>query len=313
MAWGDFFGGSNPTWETETRQSWRGRSGSLGPAWQTQERRVAKPGSSGGWGGGRNPLDDLLKGFDKESAALTDKLKTIYDGYTGSYEELEGKVSPIMDLIEQDIGKFEDYIGDYEGLISGMEGDFLDSIIIDPSATRTRGEYMGNVAAQYDQAQAAQRRQAIQQGINPYANRGAQRSMALDRAGAMAGAANQAYGDWRDQYNTDIQRQQQANAMYADLFGQKGQMYGDLLRARGGLLEGHRGLHDSKLAAEMARAGGYEGLLGMSENRRQQALDLGKWKSEMDFQRANMFNQMKEAERGWYNPDYNAGGGYNWS
>lgn len=227
------------------------------------------------FGGRENPLDDILKGYDRESNALQGKLRSIYDGYTGSYEEMEGKVRPILDLIEGDIGKFEEYLGDYEGLLSGMQGDFLDSIIIDPNASRTRHEYMGNVAAQYDRAQDAMRRQAIQQGMNPYANRGAQREMALGRAGAMAGAANQAYSDWREAHNRDIRAQQEANAMYADLFSRQGGMYGDLLRARSGQIAGEAGLYDARMAADRAKASGYEGLLGLQEQRRNQAIQLG--------------------------------------
>ena len=281
---------------------------------QTQERRVVG-GTGGRLGGGRNPLDDILEGYDEESKALTGKLKSIYDGYTGSYEEMEGNIRPIMDLIEQDIGKFEEYIGDYEGLVSGMQGDFLDSIIIDPSATRTRGEYMGNVAAQYDQAEATRRRQAIQQGQNPYADRGAQRSFALERAGAMAGAANQAYGDWREAYNRDIQAQQQANEAYAGLFGSQGEMYGDLLRARGGLISAEKGLLDTRLAAEEARARGYEGLTGLVEGRRQQALELGQRQAEANRLGQSEANQLKATMPGqtWYNPDWNAGGSQQWS
>ncbi len=279
---------------------------------QQQERRVV---GGARLGARRNPLDDILAGYDEESRQLTDKLRSIYDGYTGSYEEMEGNVRPIMDLIEQDIDRFEEYMGDYEGLVSGMRGDFLDSIIIDPSATRTRGEYMGNVAAQYDQAEAARRRQAIQQGQNPYANRGAQRAFALDRAGAMAGAANQAYGDWREAYNRDIQAQQAANEAYAGLFDKQGQMYGDLLAARGGLVSAEKGLLDTRLAAEQARARGYEGLAGLTEGRRQQAIELGQRQAEANRLARSEANQLKATMPGqnWYNPNWNAGGSQQWS
>ncbi len=281
---------------------------------QTQERRVVG-GPGGVLGGGRNPLDDILEGYDEQSQALQGKLRSIYDGYTGSYEEMEGNIRPIMDLIEQDIGSFEDYIGDYEGLVSGMQGDFLDSVIIDPSATRTRGEYMGNVAAQYDAAEGAMRRQAIQQGQNPFANRGAQRSFALDRAGAMAGAANQAYGDWREAYNRDIQSQQAANEAYADLVGRQGEMYGDLIRARGGLINAEKGILDTRLAAQEARARGYEGLAGLTEERRREALELGQKQAEAKRFSQSEANRLKETMPGqtWYNPDWNAGGSQQWS
>lgn len=300
---------------TETRNVYN--PGGITNRFQTQERKVVTgPGSSVDWGGkSSNPLDDLLAGYDRESAALTDKLKSIYDSYTGSYEELEGKVQPIMDLIEGDIGKFEDFMGDYEGLVSGMEGDFLNSIIIDPNASRTRAEYMGNVASQYDQAEAAQRRSAIQQGINPYANRGGAREMALQRAGDLAGAANQAYGDWREQYNRDIQRQQAANEAYAGLYARRGDMYGDLLGARSGMLNAQRGLMDTRLAAQQARAQGYEGLLGLEQQKRQQALELGQQQASMKAQAAGQANQLKGSLKGqtWYNPTFNAGGSQMWS
>lgn len=280
---------------------------------QTQERLVV--GGGGQLSGGKDPLGDILEGYDEESDALMGKLRSIYDGYTGSYNEMEGNIRPIMDMIEQDITKFEDYIGDYEGLVSGMEGDFLDSIVIDPSATRTRGEYMGNVAAQYDQAEAAQRRQAIQQGQNPYDNRGAKRSMALERAGAMAGAANTAHKDWREAYNRDIQSQQQANEAYAGLVGRQGDMRSNLLAARGGLISTEKGLLDSKLTADQARAAGYEGLTGLTENRRQQAIELGQKQAEAGRLAKSETNQLKASLPGqtWYNPEWNAGGSQQWS
>jgi len=303
-----------PSVTTQTRNVYN--PGGITNRFQTQERKVVEGPSGPLFGtGGSNPLDDLLAGYDKESASLTKKLKSIYDSYTGSYEELEGKVQPIMDLIEGDIGKFEEYMGDYEGLVSGMKGDFLDSIIVDPNAARTRGEYMGNVASQYEQAEDAMRRQAIQQGQNPYANRGAAREMALSRAGDMAGAANQAYGDWREQYNRDIQRQQQANEAYANLYGKKGEMYGDLLGARSGLIGAQKGLMDTRLAAEQARASGYEGLLGLEQQKRQQALELGQQQASMRAQAVSQANQMKDTMKGqtWYNPNFNAGGSQQWS
>lgn len=301
---------NSPTVRTETRSVHNPFSTS-GPAWSTQQRNVVDgPGGAIVPGLKKDPLEEMLEGYDEKSLAFEDKLKSIYDGYLGQVDKFGAELEPIFDQIEADIEGFEGFMGDYQGLVEGMEGDFLNSIMVDPNASRTKHEYMGNVASQYEQAEDAMRRQAIQQGQNPYANKGGQREMALNRAGDMAGAANQAYGDWRESYNRDIQRQQAANAAYADLYGKKGEMYGDLLGARGGLLNARTGVNDTRLQAQQARASGYEGLMGLNEQRRNQAIQLGQQQAAAAQTAASEANALKGSLPGqtWYNPNFNAGG-----
>ncbi len=287
MAYGSLFDYQAPTTQVVRSYNYDPNFSSAKDRWQPQYRYEVGM-------GGVMPLaeqaafDDLIEGFDKESKAITDKLMSIYDSYGEAVESGNTTLMPIIDRIGDDIDRFEAYIGDYEDLVGGMRGDFLDSILVDPNAARTRNEYMSNVAAQYDQAQEAQRRQAIQQGVNPYVNLGARREFALDRAAAMAGAANQAYGDWRNQYNLDVQRQQAANEAYANMFGKTSTLYSDLIGHRGRYLGSRQDLAMQQLAAKQAQAAGYEGLAGLVENRRTQALQLGQQKAaaNADAQRA---------------------------
>lgn len=289
----------------------------LGGFRNVQERNVVSGGGGGVFLGDSrtDPLEALIEGYDAESRALTNMLKSIYDNYTGIAGEIGDEFTPIFDQIDEDIDNFYGYMDEYQQLLTDIRPDFLSSIIVDPNAARTRNEYMGNVAAQYEAAEDEMRRQATQQGFNPYANRGATRDFNLSRAADLAGAANQAYSDWRGDYNRDIRMQQEADQAYAELFNRQGDQYGDLLNARSGVAALRKGIYDTRLEAERARAAGYEGLAGLVENRRSQALSLGQAQAAANAQAAAQANQMRANMPGqqWYNPGFNAGGSRTWS
>jgi hypothetical protein len=237
--------------------------------------------------------DDVIAGSEEQSAALTDKLKSIYDGFEGYATEFGGKIEPIMDALNGDIGKMEQWMEGYQGLLTEIKPTMMHGLQIDPTAAGYRAEYMGNVGAQYDQAQEQMNRQMAQQGINPYSNTGATRDMALNRAGAVAGAANQAYANWRQDYNTNMQAQQDAMAKYAGLYGKTGDYFGDILKARSGMADTYRGLYDSRLQAQIAKAQGYEGLLGLEFQKWQTGLQGAQQQSMINQQNAAMASQMQ--------------------
>lgn len=245
----------------------------------------------GGWGGNKqdNWWDKVISGAEQESAALTDKLKSIYDTYEGKFGEYQADMKPILEGLEGDIGKMTDWMAGYEQLLGEIKPTMMGGLQIDPTAAGYRAEYVGNVAAQYDQAEEAMRRQQAAQGINPYANAGASRDMALSRAGAMGGAANEAYAAWRDDYNRNMQAQQQAMSQYAQLYGKTGDYFGDIMQARAGMGGLYKGLYDTQLQAQMAKAQGYEGLLGLEQNKWQTGLSAAQQQSMLDLQK-NMFN-----------------------
>lgn len=237
--------------------------------------------------------DDVIAGSEKESAALTDKLKGIYDSFEGYYSEYGGKIEPLLDALNGDIGKMEKWMEGYQGLLTEIKPTMMNGLQIDPTAAGYRAEFMGNTAAQYDAAQQQMQQQQAQQGINPYANTGQSRDFALQRAAGVAGAANQAYATWRQDYNQNMQAQQQAMAQYAGLYGKTGDYFGDILKARGGMADTYRGLYDSRLQAQIAKAQGYEGLLGLETMKWQTGLEGAQQQSMINAQNAQMAAQMQ--------------------
>lgn len=237
--------------------------------------------------------DDVIAGSEEQSAALTDKLKSIYDGFEGYATEFGGKVEPLLKALGGDIGKMEKWMEGYQDVLTEIKPTMMRGLQIDPTAAGYRSEFMGNVGAQYDQAEDQMRRQMAQQGINPYANTGASRDMALNRAGAVAGAANQAYAAWRQDYNQNMQAQQDAMAKYAGLYGKTGDYFGDILRARAGMADTYRGLYDSRLQAQIAKAQGYEGLLGLEQDKWKTGLAGAQQQSMINQQNAAMASQMQ--------------------
>jgi len=221
-----------------------------------------------------------MQGHDKTSNDYVNRLKTIYDGYQSYSEEFGKSAKPIMDALSGDIKEMQNYIGDYGKLLGEIRPTMMDGVKVDPSATRTREEYTGNVAAAYGKQREQLNQQMASQGMNPYANKGASRDLALSEAGARTNAANTAYKDWRSQYNQDMATKANLQGQYAGLVGQKAGMYGDIMSARSGLLGANESIMNAKLNAGQAQASGYENLLSLSENRRQEALALAQQKQE---------------------------------
>lgn len=246
-------------------------------------------GSGGGTGFsipgvGGDPWEKLLTGATKESDALMAKLKTIYDSYEGAIGNYEGDMKPIMEALNGDIAGLNEYMKGYQSLLQEIKPGMLGGINVEAGPEQRRAQYMGSVASQYGQAEDAQRRQMASQGMNPYANKGASRSMALDRAGALAGASNQAYSDWHQQHNKDVAQQQAATANYAGLYGKQGDWYGDIFKARAALGGMWGNIYDTRLKAAMARGAGYEGLVGVQEQRRAQAMQGQQFQAGLDAQ-----------------------------
>jgi hypothetical protein len=247
----------------------------------------------------------MLAGYDAESKGYVNVLKNIYNNYQGYANEYEGDIQPILDAMDEDIGNLSGYLDEYRGTLGEMKPTFMSGIEVEASPAMRRAEYMGGVAGQFDAAEGAMRRDAASQGINPYTNKGARRSMLLKRALAMGGASNQAYDDWREQHNQDVQAKQQGMATYADLESRVPQMYSGVLNARGSMLDAHRGVLDTRLKAQGMKAQGYENLLDRTEDRRSETLQLGAQKSGMDAQvgmaRANMQTALAGSNRDQWN------------
>lgn len=237
--------------------------------------------------------DKVIAGAEQESAALTDKLKGIYDSYQGYTKDFEGDIKPIIEALNGDIGKMEKWMEGYQGLLTEIKPTMMGGLQIDPTAAGYRAEYMGNTAAQYGAAEEQLRRQQAQQGINPYANTGQTRDFALQRAAGVAGAANQAYAAWRQDYNQNMQAQQQAMAQYAGLYGKTGDFFGDILNARANVGGFYKGIYDSRLDAQKAMAAGYEGLLGLEQQKWQTGLQGAQQQSMINAQNAQMAAQMQ--------------------
>lgn len=222
----------------------------------------------------------IMAGHDATTAAYVNQLKSIYDNYGKYAEQFGERARPIIDAIGGDIEELNTSIVDYTKLLSEIKPTMMHGVKVDPSATRTREEYMGNVAGQFAQAREAQKRNMASQGMNPYANTGASRQLSLAQAAGQTTAANSAYKDWREQYNRDMQAKQQAQAAYAGLEMGKGNMVMGKGQLRGQQLSGEQSIFGAQMGAEQAKAAGIEGLTGLAEARRAEALALGQQQQE---------------------------------
>ena len=213
-----------------------------------------------------------MRGYDDKTAALTEKLKGIYDGYSSKATEFGEDMQPIMDAIGGDISDMQDWMGGYNELLGEMKPDMMHGINVERSPGMRRAEYMGAVGGQYKAADESMRRRQASQGINPYSNTGASRELGLDRAQAVAGASNKAYSDWFEQRNRDVERQNQGRADFAGLYSKSGDNLNNIMRARASMGDMQKGIYDVGMDADKATAAGYEGFVGLNENRRSEAL-----------------------------------------
>jgi len=275
----DFY---TPSGNYDTKYEYDNRKAGSTSLTDLDQRRIAAPEYAGGGLSGVNPLDALMEGLDAESTALTDKLKSIYDSYSGGAEKYGENMQPIIDGLEGDLAGLGEWMTGYQGLVEEMRPTFMGATQLDPNANRYREEYMGSVASQADLADQALKRDMASQGINPYENSGATRKMALDRNASLAGASNEAFRDWRTDYNRDIAQEQSANATYADMWSKTGDGYATSIDARTTMGGMYDRMYDSTLDAQKAKAAGYEGLTGLVEDRRSEALNLGNTKKSLD-------------------------------
>jgi hypothetical protein len=220
-------------------------------------------------------FDAMMAGHDATSAAYVSQLTALYDGYGQYAKDYGDKAQPIIDALTGDIKGLEGYRGDYEKTLNGIQDNMLNGINLDPSATRTREEYQGNVAAANAQATEQQKQQMQSQGLNPYANTGASRANSLAGAAGLADAGNKAYSDWHKQYNADVQAKQAGQATYAGLQSKLGDMQNNIMAGRGNVLNAHKSIYDANMGSAQAKATGYEGLAGLEESRRAESLKLG--------------------------------------
>lgn len=237
-------------------------------------------------------FDAIMAGHDATSQAYVGKLQSIYDGYGKYAKEFGDAAKPLMDALGGDIEEMQGYITDYGSVLDEVRPTMMDGIRVDPSATRTREEYQGNVAATYGKQKEQLANQMKSQGLNPYANKGASRDLALSQAAAMTGAANTAYKDWREGYNRDIGTKAALQGQYAGLVGQKGALQGQVMQARGGLIDANKSIMDAKISAGQAQAAGTEGLLSLAEARRSEALALGQQQQENQRYQDDMKQQL---------------------
>lgn len=251
-------------------------------------------GGGGGLGAAliKNPLDEQMAAHDENTKAYTDKLKSIYDGYSQYAKEYGDKAQPIMDALNGDIKGMEGYIGDYGKTLEDIKPTMMYGINVDPSATRTREEYQGNVAAAYGKSREQQAQQMTSQGMNPYANSGASRATNLSEAAGRADAGNKAYKDWRTQYNQDVQAKQAGMANYAGLQAKQGDMQGNVMATRNGLIDAQGKIMAAKMGADQAKATGYEGLGSLEEARRAETLGLAQQKQANSRTDQDIFQQM---------------------
>jgi hypothetical protein len=220
-------------------------------------------------------LNGIMAVHDATTAAYTSKLKALFDGYGQYAKDYGAKAQPIIDALTGDIKGLEGYRGDYEKTLNGIQDNMLNGINLDPSATRTREEYQGNVAAANAQATEQQKQQMQSQGLNAYANTGASRANSLAGAAGLADAGNKAYSDWHKQYNADVVAKQNGQASYAGLQSKLGDMQNNIMAGRGNVLNANKSIYDANMQSGQATATGYEGLASLEEYRRAEALKLG--------------------------------------
>lgn len=243
-------------------------------------------------------LDAIMAGLDNNSNEFADKLKSIYDGYGKYAKEYGDKAQPIMDALTGDISGMEGYIKNYGSTLAEIKDTMLNGIQVDPTSTNTREQYQGAVASAYGKNEEQQKQAMESQGLNPYANTGATRQNDLSRTAAMTNADNQAYSDWRTQYNKDMQAKGELAGAYAGLVGKQADMQGQLFTGRGLLLEGQKGIYDANLGARKDTAAGYENLMSVNEQRRQEQLAL----AQQAQAQANLDNDLKQQQEAKLSP-----------
>lgn len=263
-------------------------SGGPDQRWRTITGNIV----TNGEGGDGSAFDAMMAGFDAQSAGYADQLTALYKGYGQYAKEYGDKAQPIIDALNGDIPQMESYIKSYGSNLDEIKDTMNNGINLDPSATRTREQYQGNVAAANAKATDLQKQQMNSQGLNPYANTGATRATNLAGAASMADAGNKAYADWHTQYNTDVQAKQKGMAGFADLQSRQADAQSKLMEGRGLVLGANKSIMDANIAASKDQATGMEGLASVNESRRAEALKLGQQQQENAANKTDLTNQL---------------------
>lgn len=289
---------------------------------RTTQQRVVASGGGGlsEWAGGKKDdsasrLDQAMSGLDAKAGEYEQILRGVYDNYSGSVDKYAGDIEGLLDAMDGDIAKLTGYIGDYENVLAEIKPDFMNGIKVEESDGQRRATYMGNVAQQYANSEQAQNREMAAQGINPYANSGNRRANLLNRNAAMAGAGNQAYGDWLTAHNQQVQADQGAKATYAGLAAKPAELQSGVVNARGGMTGIYSDLINQGLEADKAKAAGYQYLNDVNSGRRSETLQLAQNKQQsdtnrilnqqsVDLQNAELKMKMEEANKSVYDPSY---------
>ena len=237
-------------------------------------------------------FDLIMAGHDATTAQYTNTLKSIYDGYGKYAEDYDGQIQPLIESLTGDIANMEGYIENYNDILIQNKDTFLNGIVLDPNANRTRAEYTGAVADQFDNARKTAKHRMTSQGLNPYENKGAEREHALERAQSLGSAERQAYTDWRESYNRDKERQQNATGKFIDMQGRAIEGQGSIIDARRSIGGFYGDVMNAKIGADKERASGYENLASLSEARRQEALGLGQQQQENARYKADITQQL---------------------
>jgi len=181
-------------------------------------------------------LDSLLSSKAGDEQWAINALMNIGDTYASIVKNYDGDIRDIIGKMDADIESAYSYMNEKYNPYVESQFDYFaggKGIKVEDNDAQRRATYMGNVASQSATAREDQHRQMAAQGLNPYANAGNQRAMLLNRNASMAGAGNQAYGDWLSAHNQQRQADQQARSTYADMLRSPMDVQLGIMQARG--------------------------------------------------------------------------------
>lgn len=235
----------------------------------------------------------LMAGHDATSAQYTAKLNSLYDAYGKYAKDYGDKAQPIIDALTGDIKDMQGYVKDYGNTLGEIKDTMMNGINVDPNASRTKEEYQGNLAAAYGKQREQQIQNMQSQGLNPYSNQGADRQASLQFAAGSTDVANKAYDDWRKGYNADMQAKQRGQAMYAGLQSKQGELQGQVMQGRGGLLNATKSIYDANMTSGQAQQSVTTDLMSQENSRRAEALALGQQQQANARTNADLKQQMQ--------------------
>ena len=221
-----------------------------------------------------NALNEQMAGHNAKTDDYLNQLDALLGGYNLYAQEYGDKAKPLIDFMNSDLAALQGHVDKYSQTLNQVAPSMLNGIKIDPSATRTREEYQGNVAKAFGK----QREQLMQsmagQGLNPHGNTGAARQLALSEAATSASEGNRAFSDWKRQYNNDMATKGQLAGQYAGLVSQQAGLQNNVMQGRGRILDAEKSVIDAKMGASQMQQAGLESKMGLQESRRQETLGL---------------------------------------